>query len=183
MKISKSTIVLIISSASMIFFVGFAFFVFSTILNKNIHTGVVQDTLTEKIKEKKQGSNLLKTISAEKENSVIINSYFINPNMIDTFVGNLEKDGSDLGTKTVVQSVEFSKNDKKTITIGLSIDGSFKSVLKVIKMIEYLPYSLNIKSVSMGTNIFGSNINTAVSPKGSVSYPWSATLSFDVYIY
>ncbi|MFA7192191.1 MAG: hypothetical protein WC089_02755 [Candidatus Paceibacterota bacterium] len=184
MKKSKTTILFIISSILLILSVGFFAFLFTVIMNKNIHTSAMQATLDEKIMQKQQGSILSKNIKEAVDDNKIVDSYFINPDSIDDFVSGLEKDSNSLGNKTSVSSVDFSKEDKRVINIGLSIEGSFVSVFKSIKMVESIPYIVNIKSLNINTNIANKDGTPAqVLKKGEVWYPWVAEILFEVYTF
>lgn len=176
MKISRNTIILIISSVVTLLFLTFTVFFFNLIKNKNIHTEAVNNTLEDRMKEKTQGSNLLKAINEAKAQNDLINSYFVDAGYIDNFVSELERNSAELGNHSEVQSVEFSKEDKKSITIILTIEGTFQSVLKNIKMIEYMPYAVNI-------NFLNLNSNTPNSDSKEVFYPWTATISFNVFTF
>lgn len=176
MKLSRTTILLIVHTLITILLVGFTFFFFSVIKNKNIHTEAVNKTLEERIKEKSQGSSLIKAINEAELQNQQINSYFVNTNSIDYFVSDLEKNASDFGTHAEVQSVEFSKDNKKVITIMISVEGTFSSVLRVIKMIEYMPYAININSMSLSAN-------TNQKDSKEIFYPWTATISFNIFTF
>lgn len=180
MKKSKTTILLVIFSALLLISVGFFAFLFSVIKNKNIHTSAMQITLDEKIKQKKQGSNLLKNIKEAIDDNKTIDSYFLNPDSIDHFVSNIESDSNSFGTRTSVQSVEFVKNDNRTINIVLSVEGSFNSIVQVVKMIEYMPYVVNIKTLGLSTNSANNTDTLPKSKKTEAWYPWVATISFDI---
>lgn len=173
---SRNTILLIVSSVLALLLVAFTIFFFNLIKNKNIHTEAVNNTLNERMKEKTKGSNLLKAINEAKAQNDLINSYFVNAGYIDDFVSDLEKNSKDLGNNAEVQSVDFSKGDKKSITIVLTVEGGFQSVLKNIKMIEYMPYAVSINSLSL-------NSNTSTSDSKEAFYPWTATVSFNIFTF
>ena len=184
MKKSKTNILLIVSSILMIISVGFFVFLFTVIVNKNIHTSAMQATLDEKIMQKQQGSILSKNIKEAVDDNKIVDSYFINPDSIDDFVSGLEKDSNSLGNKTTVSSVEFSNVDKRIINVGLSVEGSFVSVFKSIRMIESIPYIVNIKSLNISANIVNKDGTPAQAlKKGEVWQPWSADILFEVYTF
>ncbi|MCX6755791.1 MAG: hypothetical protein NTX85_00395 [Candidatus Nomurabacteria bacterium] len=176
MKLSRTTTLLIIYTIVTILLVGFTFFFFTVIRNKNIHTESVNKTLEDRIKEKKQGSSLIKVIHEAENQNKQINSYFVNANSIDYFVSDLEKNSVGLGTRAEVQSVEFSKDNKKVITIVLLVEGNFNSVVKVIKMIEYMPFAININSLNLSAN-------TNQKDSKETFYPWSSTISFNIFTF
>ncbi len=184
MKKSKTTILLFVSSFTLVLCVGFLVFLFSVIMNKNIHTNAMQTTLDEKINQKQQGSVLSKNIKEAVDENKTIDSYFINPDSIDDFVSKIEKDSDNFGNKTSVSSVEFSKKDSRIINIGLFVQGSFVSVMKSIKMIESMPYLVNIKSLNLSANLSNKD-GGSYQPlkKGEVWYPWVVDISFEVYTF
>ena len=176
MKLSRTTILLITCTTITVLLVGFTFFFFSVIRNKNIHTEFVNKTLEDRVKEKKQGSSLIKVINEANNQNKQINSYFVNTNSIDSFVSDLEKKSMEFGTHAEVQSVEFSKDNKKAITIVLLAEGNFSSVVKVVKMIEYMPYAININS-------FNLSANTSQKDSKQAFYPWTVTVSFNIFTF
>lgn len=184
MKLSRTKILLFVSFTLFLISFGFCVFLFKVIVNKNIHTVSLKETLDEKVKQKQQGSFLMKSIKDAVDENKVVDSYFVSPDSIDSFVSSLEKDSNSFGNRTSVSSVEFIKNDKKTINIGLSIEGTFVSVMKSIKMVEYMPHLVNIKSISLNANYKNKDGTPAVSTKkGDVWYPWVADISFDVYTF
>src|SRR5574343_41322 len=152
MKKSKTTILFTVSITLMILSIGFCVFLFTAIVNKNIHASTIQNALDEKNKQKQNGSILIKNIKEAVSDNKMIDSYLLNPDSIDGFVSHLEKDLNSLGNKTTISSVEFSKGNNKVINIGLIVDGSFNSVFKALKMIEYLPYVVNVKSFNLSAS-------------------------------
>lgn len=181
MKIKQTIIFLVSSVIAMFLALGFLFFVVRVIKNKNIHTLKVLETLKEKETQKQN----IKTLQDKlKEFEIIqsdINNHFVDKAKIDLFVSFLE----DLGTKSKseidVYTLDFSKKEKNTMNVGLSIKGSFSSVVQTIALLENTHYKLSIYSISLNTSDPSLNI-MQVDDKNKPKNTWVGNVSFSILI-
>jgi len=177
----KTTIYLTVS-ALVFCITGIAsIFMFNVIKNKNINTEFLNNSLALRVEEKRQESFLKKSLLDVKKDNEIVDAYFVNTDTLDDFVDNLEKEISALGAVASVQRVDSAKDESRGITVGLSIDGDFASMMRGIKYIEHMPYATSIRSVSINSNSFEGVSVPAGGP--SRRHAWGAVLLFDVFTF
>jgi hypothetical protein len=130
----------------------------------------------------------IKVISEEKE---VFNSHFANTEDIVPFLDTLEKLAKSVGSEAEVFSVEQvayeanqvskkeegedSKSDtsqsaqpdieKKSLSVGMKVFGSFSSIYKFITLLENSPYELKIMSLSLEKDVSGASLDKLSLPK------------------
>ena len=170
---TKFFLLLLLATFSVTIFI----YLFKVIENKNIHTQAAYVVLAEKVNFKNQSDAIKRSVSLTKEAQKKINSYFVDVENIDLFMGELESLGPKSGVDVMIKSVEPSKTDEKYITINFSTEGSFANIFKVIQMVEYMPYKIHLKNVYLNKNIIFNQDPKA--NKTSVT-GWQADISFQV---
>lgn len=180
MKKDRTNLIFLISILVTLLVVASFILFFKVIKNKNKHTSRTLSLLEEKIQNKQNSDNLLKRSSELKATSDHVNSYFINPDKIDTFVSYLEKMGTDNNAVLSVKNVEVSTRAKDTLIVKISATGSFSNVMKVVYLLENSPYvvSLNQAFVNKQIKQAQTDKNGKVISAGS-SY-WQADVSFNI---
>lgn len=142
---SKTTIMALLSLITTLAVIGVLVFFFVIIKHKNEHTSAVLTTLENKIQKKKNIHTLSDKIAEVEPIRSTLNSYFVNPGEIDSFVGYLENLGTESGAPVKVESVEISPLTKNTIIVQISSEGDFSNVLQALALLENAPYTITIQ--------------------------------------
>lgn len=183
MKKNKTTFILIFSALATILAILIFIFFLKVIKNKNQHISVVLTTLQEKMKEKENAMIFTEKVTEIKSIKNSINSYFLDPNKIDTFVNYLEEIGSNLGSQVSVESIEIPSKTKNIISVKLSIVGTFQKVMETITYLENIPYQVNVTQVYLNrdtTEITQGSVKSVGQDKVSKEPTWQADVSFNV---
>lgn len=185
MKNKKSLIMLIVSIFTFLIMIGVFILFMRIIQNKNIHTSTVLSTLESKMIEKENFNVLENKVKEIQVTHEEINSYFLDKNKADLFVGYLENLGLNFNTQVVVKSIEVSTVDKNTIMLKIEINGSFDNIMKTISLLENSPYNIFINSVYLNKEIISASVNTSNTsvntPKTiNTSSNWSAEVGFGI---
>ncbi len=78
-------------------------------------------------------------------------SYFVSESEIVAFINDLEARGRAQGTSVAVLSVSTASEDaNQALTITLKVRGTFEAVMRTLGSIEYAPYYLRIRTLSLG---------------------------------
>lgn len=120
--------------------------------------------------ETAQRANALEAALAQLESSQsTVEGYFISESNIVSFLGELQTLGTDIGSKVSVVSVGApSSKSSQTLSVSLTIDGSFDAVMRTIGAIENAPYAISV-------------VSAVVSSRSDVtSTSWSAALTIAV---
>lgn len=183
MKRKKTILIFIFSIIATILAVCLFIFLLKVIKNKNEHTSVVFTTLEEKVIEKENALMFTKKITEIKSLQDSINSYFVDPNKVDTFVGYLEKIGGNVGGEVTVLSIEVPPKTKNIISFELSIKGTFEEVMKTITLLENIPYQIDITQAYLNKDIIQGtqgDVKTVPQEKTSGTPAWQADISFNI---
>lgn len=80
-----------------------------------------------------------------------VQSYFVPETGVVAFIDGLQERGRGLGASVGVLSVSTeSAAAQSTLALTLSIRGTFDSVLRTLGAIEYAPYAISIRTLSLG---------------------------------
>jgi hypothetical protein len=169
-----SIIVVILASGTLILF-------FKLIENKNEHTSTVLATLADKI-EKKENAKVLeekiKEVDAIKDT---IDSYFVNPKDIDSFIAYLENLGNIAGSLVKVESFDSSTNNQ--LSVKITLKGNFSNVMRTLMMLENSPYRIHVQKTSL-THEEGFSTPDPKNPTKQVvsSSSWKSEILFNVLL-
>lgn len=130
----------------------FAFF-FKVIKIKNENTSKTLITLANKTADKKNADILVKKFSELRETKDRIASYFVDPSHIDIFVDYLENLGIKNDSELIVKNVEVSEKEKESILFKISVTGDFSNVMKIVHLLENIPYQVNLTQVFLNKEI------------------------------
>ncbi|MFA5773560.1 MAG: hypothetical protein WC908_02710 [Candidatus Paceibacterota bacterium] len=183
MKKNQTTLILIFSIIATILAICLFFFLLKVIKNKNQQASVVFTTLEKKIREKENTIMFAEKVAEIKLLQDSVNSYFVDPNRIDIFVGYLEEIGSSVGGEVIVQSIEVPLKTKSIISFKLSILGTFEEVMKTIALLENIPYQIDITQVYLNKDIIQGTQGDVkdVKKEKVVEIPtWQADISFNI---
>lgn len=166
-----SIVVSLVSIAVFVFF-------FKVIENKNEHTSVVLVTLAEKIADKKNAETLISKLTELDGVIETINNSFVDQGKIDTFVDYLEKLGLDNGVELTVKNIEVSTKEEKTIIVKVSTSGNFNDTMRVLYLLENIPYHVSINQA-----FINKDIKTTETEEGEIevkSLIWQADITFNI---
>ncbi len=177
---NRTNLILILSIILTLASVGTLIFIFKIIENKNQHTSKVIITLAEKIEKKENIDTLQKKIREIDGTKQLIDSYFVDPSKIDSFIDYLEKIGAGVGTDVKVEGFDATSQAKNILSVRLSIKGSFNNVIRTIMLLENAPYQITITK----TNLNIENKTVTVDDQGNTKEisgtRWKANISFSV---
>ncbi len=183
MKRNKTILILISSIIATILAICLFIFFMKVIKNKNEHTSVVLSTLENKMKEKEESMIFAEKVTEIKSLQDSINSHFLDPNKVDTFVGYLEEIGSNLGSSVSVKSIEVPSKTKNIISVKILVSGTFQEAMETISYLENIPYQLDITQIYLNKDM---GENSQDSP-GTISQSevskmpiWQADISFNI---
>jgi len=175
-------IIFIISILLTILVLVIFIFFFRVIKNKNEHVSKVLTTLTEKIKDKENREILMNKFAELESISESVNNFFIDPSKIDTFVGYLEKLGTDNNTELVVKNVEIEPKKKDSISIKVLISGEFSDVMSVVYLLENIPHYTSLNQIFVNKVIKTNSTEIDGVEKTTEISLWQADVSFNVII-
>jgi hypothetical protein len=173
-------IILIVSIFITIIVVGLFVFFFDVIKNKNEHTSKVILTLVEKIEDRENREILIGKVAELESINETIDEYFVDPKTIDTFVDYLEKLGIQNDTELVIENVEAVPKKKNEISVKVSIKGDFDHVMRVVYLLENIPYYVNLNQAYVNKEVKTTSVETEEGEKEEVSTFWQADVSFNV---
>jgi hypothetical protein len=110
-----------------------------------------------------------KTLAALGLEDIVFERYFVSQDDVVPFLARLEATGRSLGSTVEVVSVspEPMKGDPR-LTVNLSLEGTFESVLRTLGAIEHGPYDIASTNFSLEKRVSGE------------SSLWSATVTLSV---
>ncbi len=95
-----------------------------------------------------------------------VRSYFVSENNVVAFINDLEARGlAQKATVSVLSVATGGTPTRPTLTLALTVKGSFDAVMRTIGVIEYAPYDAEVSALSVGQD-----------PKNG----WQATLTLVV---
>lgn len=81
----------------------------------------------------------------------VVHGYFVPETGVVAFIDRLEERGRSLGATVSVLSVSTSGTPKlPTLTLALSVKGTFDAVMRTVGAIEYAPYDISVSSLAAG---------------------------------
>mgnify|MGYP001612048375 CR=1 FL=1 len=112
-------------------------------------------TLQKQIDAKTTIMNNLTTTQAAlaevEKDEAVVQSYFVPETGAATFFDNLQALGRSLGTTLKVLSASTNTaTSPATLTLAVSITGTFDAVMRTVGAVEYAPYDLSISNLSIG---------------------------------
>jgi len=180
MKKNHTIIILIVSIITMISVVCLFIFLLKIIKIKNENVSTIILTIEEKMEQKENANIFNEKVEEMKKIESSLNSHFVNPNQIDIFVGFLERLGMDNGGELSVNNIAIQEENTNIIDIELSIKGTFDEVMKIINLLENIPYQINITKVYLNKDISQVVGKDGKIEKSSGVSKWQADVSFNV---
>ncbi len=163
-----------------LFFVFFLVFFFTNIQKKNDYTSSVFRAISDKVVELDNAKILIEKSSELKSTDKTINNYFVDPMKISSFISYLEDLGLKNNTKLIVKNIKISNNKKDTILVNVSVKGNFNNTIKVLYLLENIPFNVNLTQAFVNKEIKPTE-NKDKKIKISTTPPiWEANISFSV---
>ena len=187
MKKANTILILILSILAAIITIGLFVLVLSVIDTTNKNTSNSLIIYQSKLIDKENAAIFYKKVNEIKLQQDIVNSHFVNPDKIDTFVSFLEGINNITNAEVSVKSIEVPASVKNTISFRLLIKGNFNQVMKSIAYLENVPYQINLTKVYLNKDIITSS-DSIVSktektiPKEKILQlpTWQADVSFNI---
>ncbi len=179
MNKNKTITIFIFSLIASLFIAAIFLFFFKIIKNKNEHTSAVLTALENKILIKQNANAITEKKSEIEATQVEINSHFVNPFEIDSFVEFLENLGTNAGTTVKVKSVEIAKAASNTISIEIEADGDFSPVMRTIRLLENSPYKIHIDRMNLTKDISSVTETVGGVEKTKEIKIWKANIYFN----
>jgi Tfp pilus assembly protein PilO len=147
---NKKTYIFFISALLVTFvMMGILVFVFFQVKSKNEKSAEISQQINRKITQEGNLEALQKVIEETKEKRQQLKSYIVDESHIDEFVGWVENQGESVGVPIIINTVSLSNTKKNTLAVSFSGSGSFDKVTKLVSLIEYSPYQVHIKNLSL----------------------------------
>jgi len=160
--------------------VGAFIFLFKIIIDKNEHTSVVQSTLNDKMIKKQNNKELANKLAEIDNTQKTIDSYFVDPTRIDSFVEYLEKLGSPFGALVKVENFEISSGEKNILKVEISSEGTFANMMRIIKLVENAPYQTHVKQVSLVKSSDMPNQDPKILKDSDTGSIWQVNIVFNI---
>jgi hypothetical protein len=170
---NKSLIHLISAFVLLAVTLGAYSFWYSIVTAESVKASTLSTEITQQNDAKAKAAAASLEIAQLSGQRATIDQYFVDASNLVPFLEQLQSTGKFLGTDVQVASVSATPgNPYGKIDLSLSVTGNFESVMRTIGTIEYEPYEVTAKSLSI----------TSTMPGGvaSSSPEWTATGVFSV---
>ena len=134
---------------------GFVFFAFRFISSKNLKAVELSTSIQEKINQQENLTKFKKVIQETNEKNALLKSYIVEQDRIDQLVTFLETKGDSVNVPIQIKNVDVSTTKQNTISLSFDGEGTFANVMNLVWIMENLPYSVNIDSLSISSDSSG----------------------------
>lgn len=138
----------------MLFAVSVFVFLFRDIKLKNENSSRMALEIERHTAQRNNLSNLQRTIKETKDQRKVLESYIVDEEQIDKFIGWLEEMGAPVGVKVVVNSVS-RVGEGSMLSVDITSSGSFNEVLNFSSLLENSSYKINIEKFFLSKMIQG----------------------------
>ena len=128
--------------------IGGYLWVFAGIQKMEEQALALSSEIAVKTSEQERASDTRAALEALVQDESNVRAHFVPTESIVPFLESLETLGSELGADVTVVSVS-DPDDTGTITLSLSISGSFEAVMRVAGRIEYGPVASATKTLTL----------------------------------
>lgn len=147
---------------------------YGTVSAQSVRVADLQAQITAKKSSLTHAASIRATLGSLSNEEAATRQYFVSENTLVSFIGSLQKQGQILGGLVTVKSVSAdTRGARPALTLSLTIDGVFDSVMRTIGSIEYAPYDIQVTSLSLqnqGKNAWEAALSVTVgSAPGVVS--------------
>jgi len=151
---------------------GYSFW-YAVIAEKSASVANLQSQIDTKTETARRIASARAMITEIEGDEAIVQSYFVPKTGVVTFIDNLETQGREQGTAVNVLSVSTGTDGSQpTLTLSITVNGTFDAVMRTIGAIEYSPYDLSFSTLSIGQdekNSWTANLGLVVGSVNSKS--------------
>lgn len=151
----KTKTVFIFSVISMVIAGGLFFMAFYFTKKINKEASALGLELAQRVSERENISQFKKIIKDTEEKHSQVDSFIVDSDNIDKFVGALEAEGDKLGLAVDINGVNISISNQQRLVVIFDATGSFESIMKLVWVIENMPYGIDIKNANIQVGELG----------------------------
>jgi hypothetical protein len=123
---------------------------YSAISAKSADVADLQSSIDTKTETVNRIAATRATLAGIADDEATVQGYFVPETGVVAFINALEARGKEQGASISVLSVSTSGTSARpTLTLMLSIKGTFDEVMRTIGSIEYAPYDLSVSTLSI----------------------------------
>lgn len=175
MKYTRTTIAIIVSIAiAVASFLGWSFVVYRAYAVARDHAAVRADLATANSAEQAAGQEQ-QFLSSVTDIHASIDSYFITPNTIVSFVEEVETLGKQAHVKADIARLDSGKEGKGPLVLELSVAGSYADVVYYLALLEASPRMVSVDRLAL--------IRGGSTSKGANADMWTAQIGAHVQNY
>jgi len=137
----------------------FASAVFYMLILKSNSVETLQAEIFTKEEETKKLMAVKRLIEDTQEDLSVLDSYFTNGNEVVEFIEEIENIGKESGLALSLRSVSVEKENGNTLSIYLSVSGSWRNVYHFLNLLELFPANIRIDKVSLAKKDRGGDSN------------------------
>lgn len=147
----KSPLLHFIAAAALLILAGAAYIGwYNTVSNKSRQVADVQQKIDEANKNLNRIASARAALAEIADDEATVRSYFVPEANVVAFITDLEQLGVKQGAEVNVLSVSTAGSAaQSTLLLSLSITGAFDSVMRTVGAMEYAPYNLSVKELSI----------------------------------
>ncbi len=106
--------------------------------------------IDEKTAARSRTTALRAALGQLASDEALVRKYFVSSDTVVAFLEELQKNGTNSGALVEVLSVSTENDDKQaTLRVVLGVEGSFSAVMNTVGRIEYAPYDLSVRALSV----------------------------------
>ncbi len=126
-------------------------FWYAAITAKSAAAAILESQIETKTETASRIASARAALADISGNEATVRSYFVSEGEVVAFINDLEARGRAQKASVTVLSVSTAtESAHSTLTIGLTVNGTFEAVLRTLGSIEYAPYYLRIGTLSLG---------------------------------
>ena len=158
MKVNSKHFTLLISAVILLILTSFAYWYIYKATISNVQESItIEQELNNSEQNISQEAKLLELSSSTSKRRAIVSSYFVTEDKILDFIKSIENVATDSDADVTLSSVSFDNlSDKGVGIVGrarvhVAVHGDWTSVNKALSLIENLPYSISISSITLNS--------------------------------
>lgn len=126
---------------------------YMTVENARAAVGKATEDIALKTTEAKRIQDARGALTALSHNEERIKGYFVAKEEIGSFLETISATGDSLGSDVEIVSVneEPAGEGRARVSVALSVTGSFDAVMRTIGALEYGPYDVLVKNLSLNS--------------------------------
>lgn len=122
---------------------------YGVISAKSVEVGNLETQIETKTEAATRIVSARAAIAEISGDEMAVQNYFVPETSVVSFIDSLQARGRAQGTEVGVLSVSSNSGAHQTLTLSLTVKGSFDALMRTIGTIEYAPYALSISSLTV----------------------------------